>query len=151
MTGWRLGWAIANKDLISKMSALQSQSNSHVTSFVQWAGITAAQLPHSEVQKMVDEFDKRRLYVMGRLDKMKPMITYVRPNGAFYVFINVSPWLSQHKMNDLDFCRELLTKVHVGVVPGSSFGQEGWIRISYATSLSQLEKALNRIEEVLHQ
>lgn len=150
MTGWRFGWAIAEKSFISKMAALQSQSNSHVTSFVQWAAITACSLPPSVSQAMVTEFDKRRRYCMERLDKLSHHLTYVRPTGAFYIFINLSKWLLAHKMTDLEFCKELLDNEFVGVVPGSSFGKENSIRISYATNIDNLKKGFDRIEAYLN-
>jgi aspartate aminotransferase len=150
MTGWRFGWAIADKPFVAKMAALQSQSNSHVTSFVQWAAITACTLPNSVGAAMVAEFDKRRQYCMERLDKMSQHLSYTRPTGAFYIFINLSRWLTQHKMTDVEFCKELLDKEYVGAVPGSSFGKEHTIRISYATSLDNLKKAFDRIESYLN-
>lgn len=150
MTGWRLGWAVGDKTLIEKMTALNSQSVSNVTSFVQSAGITAAKMPSSEVQKMVADFNKRREYCLTRLDAMKEQISYVRPDGAFYFFINLTKWLTAHKMTDVEFCKEFLSKYHVGAIPGSSFGKEKWIRISYATSVPQLEKAFDRLEKFLN-
>jgi aspartate aminotransferase len=149
MTGWRLGWAVGEKSLIAKMSALQSQCNSHVTSFVQWAGITAAQLPPEHLANMVAQFDKRRRYCLERLDRWKDHVSYVRPDGAFYFFVNLTKWLTARKMTDVEFCKELLAKYHVGAVPGSSFGKEKWLRLSYATSLENLEKAFDRIEKAL--
>jgi len=149
MTGWRLGWACAPEELISRMAALQSQTNSHVTSFVQWAAITAAKLPADITTQMVVEFDKRRHYIMSRLDAMKAHLSYPTPTGAFYVFINLSPWLKDHGMTDVEFSKVFLDKSHVGVVPGSMFGKENYIRISYATSLPQLEKAMDRLESFL--
>src|SRR5690606_20308752 len=101
MTGWRLGWAVANRELIQKMAALQSQSVSHVTSFVQWAGITAAKLPASIVDQMVKEFDNRRNYCMGRLDKLGDFLTYTRPTGAFYFWVNLNKWLKDQGKTDL--------------------------------------------------
>lgn len=151
MTGWRLGWAIADRDLIKKMAALQSQSNSHVTSFVQWAGLTAAELPASQVQGMVDKFDERRKYCMSRLDKMTEHCSYVRPTGAFYIFANFTKWLAPRKMTDVEFCKTLLTQHYVGIVPGSTFGKENWVRISYATNPQNLEKAFDRIEKFLRE
>jgi aspartate aminotransferase len=118
MTGWRFGWAIADKPFVAKMAALQSQSNSHVTSFVQWAAITACTLPNSVGAAMVEEFDKRRQYCMERLDKMSQHLSYTRPTGAFYIFINLSRWLTRHKMTDMEFCKELLDREYVGAVPG---------------------------------
>ena len=149
MTGWRLGWSIAEKSFVSKMAALQSQSNSHVTSFVQWAALTACTLDPKIGAGMVSEFDNRRRYCMERLDKLSDFLTYTRPTGAFYIFINLSKWLVAHKMSDLDFCKELLDREYVGAVPGSSFGKENSIRISYATSIDNLKKAFDRIEAYL--
>ena len=150
MTGWRFGWVIADRPFIAKMASLQSQSNSHVTSFVQWAAITACTLPPEIGNFMVAEFDKRRRYCMDRLDKMGAHLSYSRPTGAFYIFINLSKWLIQKKMTDLEFCKELLNKEYVGVVPGSSFGKEHSIRISYATNIDNLKKAFDRIEAYLN-
>jgi aspartate aminotransferase len=149
MTGWRLGWAIADKPIISRMSALQSQSNSHVTSFVQWAALAAAKLPPEILQGMVTEFDNRRKYCMQRLDRMSSHLTYTRPQGAFYLFINLSKWLNERKMSDVEFCKELLMKHFVGAVPGSAFGKDGSLRLSYATSQKNLEKAFDRLEKFL--
>lgn len=146
MTGWRFGWAIAEKDVIKRMSALQSQSNSHVTSFVQWAALTAAKLPPTIVQGMVAEFAKRRAYCIQRLDAMSDYLTYVKPQGAFYFFINLNKFLAPRKMTDAEFCKELLNKSYVGAVPGSSFGKDNSLRISYATSMKNLEEAFNRLE-----
>ncbi len=150
MTGWRFGWVIADRPFIAKMASLQSQSNSHVTSFVQWAAITACTLPPEIGNFMLAEFDKRRRYCMDRLDKMGAHLSYSRPTGAFYIFINLSKWLIQKKMTDLEFCKELLNKEYVGVVPGSSFGKEHSIRISYATNIDNLKKAFDRIEAYLN-
>lgn len=149
MTGWRLGWTIAEPELISKMSALQSQSNSHVTSFVQWAGLTACKLPHSIVENMVKEFDIRRLYCMKRLNGLSDYLSYARPTGAFYFFINLTKHLTDRKITDLEFCKTLLEQYHVGAVPGSTFGKDRSMRISYAASLNQLERAFDRIEKCL--
>jgi len=150
MTGWRFGWTIADKDLTKKMAALQSQSNSHVTAFVQWAAITAAKMGNDTVDSMVAAFDKRRRYCMERLDKMSEHLTYVRPNGDFYFYINLSKYLNRKQQTDVEFCRELLTKQYVGAVPGSSFGKEKSLRISYATSQAVLEKAFDRLEAYLN-
>lgn len=149
MTGWRLGWAIAPKDLIQKMSALQSQSISHVTSFVQWAAMTALSMPASTIQKMNTEFDERRHYCMKRLDGMTQWLSYTRPNGAFYLFVNFSRFLTKVKMTDVELCRELLQKKYLATVPGSSFGQENFLRLSYANSIPNLEKAFDRIESFI--
>lgn len=149
MTGWRLGYAIADRELVKKLSDLQSQSTSHVSSMVQWAGITAAKLPPEYVSKMVEVFDRRRLYCISRLDKMSQYLSYTRPNGAFYFFINMSKYLNQKKMTDVELCRQLLTEALIGLVPGTSFGKEKFIRLSYALSDENLAKAFDRLEAFL--
>ncbi len=149
MTGWRLGWAVGHRELIQKMAALQSQSVSHVTSFVQWAGLAAAKLPKAVIDEMVGEFDKRRNYCMGRLDALSNYCTYVKPNGAFYFYVNFSKYLKERSKNDVEFCKELLANSHVAAVPGAAFGKENFVRLSYANSPANLEKAFDRLEKFL--
>jgi len=149
MTGWRLGWGIADRELIQKMTALQSQSNSHVSSIVQMAAITAAKLPAHYVTDMVQAFEKRRQFCMERLNRLSEYVTYVRPNGAFYFFLNFQRFLGTKKMSDVELCRDLMIKAHVGLVPGSSFGRDKYVRLSYATSEENLGKAFDRIENYL--
>lgn len=149
MTGWRLGWAVGNRELIQKMAALQSQCTSHVTSFVQMAAIAAAKLPDSVVDGMVQEFDSRRKYCMGRLDALADYCTYVKPTGAFYFYVNFNKFLKDRGKNDVDLCKELLANHHVAAVPGSSFGKENFVRLSYANSPANLAKAFDRLEEYL--
>jgi aspartate aminotransferase len=149
MTGWRLGWAVGNRELIQKMAALQSQSVSHVTSFVQSAALAAAKLPHEVLDKMVHEFDVRRKYCMQRLDKLSNYCSYTKPTGAFYFYVNFSKYLKEREKNDLDLCKDLLVNHHVAAVPGSSFGKENFVRLSYANSQANLEKAFDRLEKFL--
>jgi aspartate aminotransferase len=151
MTGWRLGWAIGPVEVIQKMSALQSQANSHVTSFVQWAGLTAAKLPESKVQDMVKKFDERRQYCLTRLEKISAHCSYHRPNGAFYFFINFSKFLNRVGKSDVQMCKELLADHYVALIPGSSFGKEKFIRLSYANNIENLGKAFDRLEKYLAQ
>lgn len=149
MTGWRVGWAICEKGLAEKLSAYSSQSISHVTSIAQMGALCAAKLSPAVVQRMVDEFDSRRRYVASRLDKMKG-VGYRMPTGAFYFFIDCTPFLSAKKMTDIEMCRDLLTKFHVGLVPGAAFGCDRYVRLSYATSMDNLRRALDRFESYLN-
>ncbi len=149
MTGWRVGWAIAQTPLAQKMAALQSQSTSNVTSFAQMATLAAFNMKKESVDQMLSVFEKRRAYCEQRLDRLSQYISYVRPQGAFYFFLNLSRWLDDRKMSDLDFCKVLLDKAHVGMVPGTAFGKEKFARMSYATSDANLEKAFDRIEKFL--
>lgn len=150
MTGWRLAWSVTTPELAKKMANMQSQSNSHVTSFVQWAGLAAAKLPTTELDKMVKEFDARRHYCCERLDKLSKWVSYAKPQGAFYLFINLSKWLRERNQTDVDFCRNFLAAQYVGTVPGSAFGAKDHIRISYATSMANLKKAFDRLEVFLN-
>lgn len=150
MTGWRLGWAIVETEIARKLAALQSQSNSHVTSFVQWAGIAASKLPRTYVDEMVQAFDKRRRYCIERLTRLSEFLSFTRPDGAFYFFVNLHKWLQSRKMTDTEFCKTMLDKWHVALVPGSSFGRERSIRLSYATNEANLQKAFDRLENCLN-
>ena len=150
MTGWRLGWAIGPAEVIKKMSAMQSQANSHVTSFVQWAGLTAAKMPAEKVQAMVDKFEERRQYCLGRLEKLNDHCTFHRPNGAFYFFVNFSKYLNRVGKSDAQMCKELLSDHLVAIIPGSAFGKEKFARISYANNIENLKKAFDRIEKYLN-
>lgn len=149
MTGWRVGWAIAPEELATKMAAFQSQSNSHVTSFAQWGAIEATKLPSHILDTMVGVFEKRRNYCLSRLASLRDHLTFRLPKGAFYFFLNLSRWLTPRKMTDVEFCAELLAKKYVGLVPGSYFGKEKFVRMSYATSEENLKKAFDRMEEFL--
>jgi aspartate aminotransferase len=151
MTGWRLGWSVSDPELAKKMANLQSQSNSHVTSFVQWAGLAAAKLPNHDLEKMVKEFDARRQYCCERLSRLSKWVSYSKPQGAFYLFINLSKWLHERQMSDVEFAKNFLASQYVGTVPGSAFGKQDYIRISYATSLANLKKAFDRLEAFLSQ
>ena len=86
---------------------------------------------------------------MTMFDDLSHALTYTRPTGAFYFFVNLSRWLSSHGMSDTDFCKQLLSECHVGIVPGSAFGMKNFVRISYATSMENLEKALSKMRNFL--
>ena len=146
MTGWRLGWACGPENLIQAMSAYQSQSTSNPNSMAQKAALYA--LTHSipEVNEMKKEFKKRRDFVCERLSKIKGL-SFVKPDGAFFVFINIKNYNS----SSVEFSKMLLEKAHLAVVPGSAFGKEGYIRMSFANSLKELDEALTRFEEALTQ
>ncbi len=149
MTGWRLGWAIATSELIKKMTAYQSHSNSHVATFVQMAALEAFNEYNVSLPSMVKEFDQRRRFCIKALDELSEYLSYTRPTGAFYFFINLSKWLTKKKMNDIEFCKRFLEKFHVGVVPGEAFGIKNHIRISYATSIENLKKGMARLGKFL--
>jgi aspartate/methionine/tyrosine aminotransferase len=98
---------------------------------------------------MVEKFDERRQYCLGRLEKMTEYCTYHRPNGAFYFFVNFSKFLNKVGKSDAEMCKELLSDHHVAIIPGSAFGKEKFVRISYANNIENLKKAFDRIEAYL--
>lgn len=153
MTGWRIGFTAGPKELINAMTKIQSQSTSNPTSISQKAAVEALSGSQDSVSEMVSEFDKRRLYIIERLKKIKG-ITCVRPLGAFYVFPNVSSFYGRHFNNkqvnsSFDLSSLLLEEVNVAAVPGGAFGDDRHIRLSYATSMDNIKKGLDRIENVL--
>ena len=153
MTGWRIGYALGPAAVISAAAKIQSQSTSNPTSFAQVAAIEALAGPQDEVQQMVGEFQKRRDLIVKRLKGM-PGISCFNPQGAFYVFPNVGSLLGkkagEFKLASAgDFAEYLLQESRVLAVPGEDFGSTENIRISYATSLEEIEKGCDRIEAAI--
>ena len=153
MTGWRIGYALGPAAVISAAAKIQSQSTSNPTSFAQVAAIEALAGPQDEVQQMVGEFQKRRDLIVKRLKGM-PGISCFNPQGAFYVFPNIGSLLGkkagEFKLASAgDFAEYLLQEARVLVVPGEDFGSTENIRISYATSLEEIEKGCDRIEAAI--
>jgi aspartate aminotransferase len=145
MTGWRIGFALAPAEIIGAMMKLQSHSTSNPTSIAQKAGLEAMQGPQDSVPVMLAEYRKRRDYVLERLRAM-PGVTITTPQGAFYAYPNISvAYGSGRVKNSMEFATQLLEKSYVAVVPGEAFGTNDHIRISYATSMNELERGLDRI------
>jgi len=145
MTGWRIGYLGGPKEAVSKISNLQDHSTSNPNSIAQMASIAALGGDQSFINDMRKEFDKRRLYMYERFARMKN-ITAVKPQGAFYMFCNISPT----GLSGTDIAKRLLDDVQVAVIPGSGFGDDRYIRLSFATSLEQITKGLDRIEQWLN-
>jgi aspartate aminotransferase len=155
MTGWRIGYlASENREIVSAIDNLQSHATSNPTSMAQWAAMEALKnTPESVVQAMAAEFDQRRRHIMKRLDGI-PGLTYVRPEGAFYIYPNFSPVMGRTIRGklirgSLDFAEMLLNEAKVAVVPGIAFGTDSHFRLSYATSMANIDKGLDRIADVL--
>jgi len=153
MTGWRIGFAAGDKRIISAMNNLQGQSTSNPTSISQIAAIEAFQGPQDEVERMAKEFEKRKNYIVKRLNEI-PGFRCFNPQGAFYAFPNVSEFFGKRYKgkeirNSIDFTEFLLEEAKVAVVPGAEFGADGYIRISYATSMEEIKKGVDRIEEAV--
>jgi aspartate/methionine/tyrosine aminotransferase len=146
MTGWRLGYGVMRKDLAEKVAQLMTNSNSCTNAFVQLAGVEALKGPQKDAEKMVAEFKKRREVVVDGLNNIKG-ITCKKPHGAFYVFPNITgTGMDCRKLGD-----HLLYNAGVAVLPGTSFGKfgEGYLRLSFANSIENIKKALDRIEKSL--
>lgn len=153
MTGWRIGYVAGPADVIAAMNKLQSQSTSNPTSISQMASIEALTGPHGEVRNMVVEFKKRRDYMCERLNSM-PGVTCLKPLGAFYTFPNISGLFgkSYDKWNigsSSDLAAYLLESARVAMVAGAAFCAEGYLRLSYALSMENITKGLDRMEEAV--
>ncbi len=142
--GWRFGYVAAPEEFIKAMGRIQSHSTSNVSSIVQYAALDALTSDERFLKKHLEEYRKRRDFVVKSLNQMRGMRCN-RPDGAFYVFPQL-PVLSSEL-----FASQLLEKVGVAVVPGKAFGRDGYIRISYATSMENLEEGMRRIDEFLKQ
>ncbi|WP_040208478.1 pyridoxal phosphate-dependent aminotransferase [Neobacillus jeddahensis] len=147
MTGWRIGYAAGNKQVIEAMTNLASHSTSNPTTTAQYAAIAAYNGTQEPVEEMRQAFEKRLEIIYDQLVSI-PGFTCVKPQGAFYLFPNVKQASEMIGFNQVDdFVTALLVEAKVAVIPGSGFGAPENIRLSYATSLEQLEKAVNRIHQ----
>lgn len=150
MTGWRIGWALGPKEVIAAMQRIQDQSTSNPTSITQKAAIAALEGGNDFVEGMREKFDERRRFVEKRLSEI-PGIACPKIGGAFYAFPDVRPLLQMSFRGEplagssARLCEILLEEYRVATVPGSAFGAEGFLRLSFATSMEQLEKGLDRI------
>jgi aspartate aminotransferase len=149
MTGWRIGFALAPAPIINAMTKLQSHSTSNPTSIAQKAAVEAMRGPQNSIPVMLAEYRRRRDFVIERLRKT-PGVSIVTPKGAFYAYPNVSAAFRGGRIkNSLDFSNELLAKAQVAVVPGEAFGTDDHVRISYATSMTELERGLDRLDKFI--
>lgn len=143
MTGWRLGYALAPQALVSAMTKLQSQSTSNPTSIAQYAAVEALRGPMDSVGTMLAEYARRRERILAGIRAI-PGISCTSPQGAFYIFPNVSAHLNASMPDTSATARQLLEREHVAVVPGEAFGAPGYLRISYAASMERIEEGLRR-------
>jgi len=149
MTGWRIGYVLAAPDIIGGIVKLQSHSTSNPTSVSQKAALEALTGPQESVGIMLAEYAKRRKFVLDRLRAI-PGVKCAEPGGAFYAYPNISAVFGKGGIKDsVDFSARLLEKAHVAVTPGEAFGTNDHVRMSYATSIEQLDKGLKRIREFM--
>ena len=142
MTGWRLGYTAATKEIADAIDTIQSHSTSNPTTFAQYGAIAALTGDQSEITDMVEEYNIRRQYVLGRLNSIANVST-IEPDGAFYFLINIE----KTGIKSVNFAEKLLSRMQVATVPGIAFGNDHSIRISYATSLPIIKEGLDRLEE----
>jgi aspartate aminotransferase len=153
MTGWRIGYAAGPVEIIAAATKLQSQNTSNPTSIAQKAAVEALNGDQAIVEAMVKEFEKRRNIMVDRLNAI-PGITCMTPQGAFYVFPEIAGLLGRKYGGKVlatssDVAAWLLDEANVAVIPGGEFGQDDHIRLSYATSMSNIEKGLKRIRDAI--
>ncbi|MEY2427135.1 MAG: aspartate aminotransferase [Verrucomicrobiota bacterium] len=141
MTGWRLGFLAAPEPIAKAIDAVQSHSTSNPTSFAQKGGVVALTGPQDHLPKWLAEFDKRRTFAWKKLNSI-PGISCVNAKGAFYLFPNIA----KTGLKSTDFCAKLLESEKVAAVPGIAFGADDYIRLSYATSMANIEKGLDRLD-----
>lgn len=153
MTGWRIGYCAGPKEVIQAMSNLQDHTTSNPTSISQVAALEALRGNQEDLKKMVKEFKKRRDYMVEKVNSL-PFLKTLKPEGAFYCWVNISEVLGKsiegRKINNsLEFTEVLLNLAQVAVVPGAPFGDDKYIRLSYATSMENIVEGLERMERFL--
>ena len=149
MTGWRIGYILALPEIIGATVKLQSHSTSNPTSISQKAALEALNGPQESVGVMLAEYARRRQFVLDRLRAI-PGVKCAEPGGAFYAYPNISAAFGRSGIkNSVDFSERLLEKAHVAVTPGEAFGTNDHVRMSYATSMEQLDKGLKRLHEFM--
>ncbi|MGO8700905.1 MAG: pyridoxal phosphate-dependent aminotransferase [Limisphaerales bacterium] len=142
MTGWRIGLTAAPEPIAKAIDAIQSHSTSNPTSFAQKGAVAALNGPQDHLPVWLAEFARRRAYAWKKLNSI-PGISCVNAKGAFYLFPNISGT----GLKSMEFCAQLLDQQKVAAVPGIAFGADDYIRLSYATSMANIEKGLDRIEQ----
>ena len=149
MTGWRIGYVIANRDLINQLKKIESHTTSGPTTFCQYASVEALKGPQDYLKTMIDSYKERRDFVLEKLKEIENIRTYT-PEGAFYVFPDISWYVERgYWKNCEDFANDLIEKYYVGVTPGSAFGAKNHVRISYATSIEKLKEGLRRLKNLI--
>jgi len=144
MTGWRIGYLGGPQDIVGAISNFQDHSTSNPSSISQKAAVAALSMPDTFSREMAGEFQKRRDYIVKRLGGMKN-ISYVLPKGAFYIFCDIS----RTGMGSMEFCTRLLDELLIAAIPGMAFGNDKFVRFSFATGPKQIEKGMDRLESWL--
>ncbi|MGO1712766.1 MAG: aminotransferase class I/II-fold pyridoxal phosphate-dependent enzyme, partial [Senegalia sp. (in: firmicutes)] len=153
MTGWRIGYTAAHEDIIKLMSNLQSHSTSNPPSMSQYASVEGLNGNEEAINEMIKHFIERRNYMVDKINSIE-YLTCKKPKGAFYVMANIRDLKGKTVKgkvieSSMDLVNLLLEEAHVAVVPGIAFGDDDYIRLSYATSLDNIKEGLKRIEEYI--
>jgi len=148
MTGWRLGWAAGPNEIIRKAIELQSHATSNPTTFAMYGALEALKSAKPDVDAMLERFTRRRAYVVEALGRI-PGVKCLPPDGAFYAFFDVSALYRPGMEGSMQLAEYLLEEAKVALVPGLAFGADEYLRLSFATSMEQLEKGLSRMAEAL--
>ncbi len=153
MTGWRVGYALANEKVVKAMASYASHSTGAPATMAQWAALEALEGPQDSVEEMRKEFEKRRDHLVERINKV-PGVSCIKPQGAFYAMIDISSFIGKTMYgkvieSDSDFAQLLLEKNLVASVPCASFAAPGYLRWSYAVSTEQIDKGVDRLQEFI--
>lgn len=153
MTGWRIGYTACNKEVAKTMSNFQSHATSNPNTIAQYATIAALNAPEDSLNEMLDAFRERRDYMVDKINSIDNL-SCLKPQGAFYVMVNISKLLGKTMdgkviNTSIDFADYLLENAKVAVVPGIGFGNDNYVRLSYATSLENIKDGLDRIEKAI--
>ena len=142
MTGWRVGYLAASAEIIKAVSTIQGHSTSNVCTFAQYGAISALESSQDCVAQMRQAFTERRQVMLNRLNDI-PELVCAKPDGAFYMFVNIS----KTGLNSLEFCKALLETQQVAAIPGVAFGADDHVRLSYATDRTSIEKGMDRLDK----
>jgi aspartate aminotransferase len=153
MTGWRIGWSVSSPEIAKAMDSLQSQETSNPCSISQYAAVAALEGDQTCVAQMLQEFARRREFVVTRLRAI-PGVSVIEPEGAFYAFFSVAAHFGRalggrQVADSSSFCGTALDVAHVALVPGAAFGAEGYVRMSFAAELKEIEAGLDRLAKLL--
>ena len=153
MTGWRVGYSASSEEIAKLMGSIQSHVTSNINSISQYAAIEALEGPQDSIKSMIVEFEKRRNYMIDRIEKINGL-SFIKAKGAFYIMIDVSNFYGKSINGNiiktsLDFSKSILKEENLAVIPGIAFGLDNYIRLSYATSMEIIEDGLNTLESYL--
>jgi aspartate aminotransferase len=153
MTGWRIGYAAASEEITKLMSNIQSHTTSNPNSIAQYASVEALKGDDAQMIEMVSEFKARRDYMVNKINSIEG-VSCINPEGAFYVMMNISKIFGKkidgaEIIDSMSFSEQLLDKAKVAVIPGIGFGVDNYVRFSYATSMDNIQKGLDRVEKFI--